>query len=198
MEDDRTIGAGKIQSGVAKFFTLATAVITGVFLIFLGYAFWTDCLKKEVPAVASEPPVKGTWSSSPDSEPTMVPEPIETKAQYIKSTRMITVTRGKGIYFKDFLKNPDKYKGERIRASVKIVSIEEKDGNTVMNVALTTDYEMAVVAYKGSVDVYKGDIVTIYGEGVGTIEGKNGMGADMTWPGILAKYVKKIRTDDGE
>lgn len=50
--------------------------------------------------------------------------------------------------------------------------------------------------FYGTMKIYDGDIIWVWGEGDGTLEGKNRMGVDMSWPRILAKYIKKVRSED--
>ena len=128
-------------------------------------------------------------SATPSS--TQESSPVISKKEYMKSAKFIGLKKDP-IYIKDFMKNPDKYKDQRVKINVKIMSIKEQDGNTLMNVYLTPDYEVGLVLYKGSVDVYDDDVIAVYGDVIGTVEGKNGMGADMAWPAILARYIKKL------
>lgn len=117
-------------------------------------------------------------------------QPIS-KDDYIQSAKFIG-TKEDDIYIKDFIKRPDYYKNQRIKINLKVMSIIEKDGNTLINVYLTPNFEQGVIVCKGSVDVYDDDIITVYGEVIGTVEGINGMGVAMSWPGILAKYVELL------
>lgn len=149
----------------------------------------------------SNPPTGNTHTQAlPEvvkSQPAKLEPPPETKEQYIASAKLIG-DRNDAIYTKAFIKNPDKYKGQRVKITVKIMDIQEKDGETFMNVYLNRDYDVGLVGYQGSTDVYQGDVILVYGEVLGLISGTNRMGAEMTWPGIMAKYVKKVRSENDE
>lgn len=112
---------------------------------------------------------------------------------YKKTGRFIGSEKRDSIYVKAFVKSPDRFRGERVIARVKVMDIHERDGQTVMNAYLTPNLEVAVITYTGSTDVYNGDIITVYGDAIGTIDGTNGLGAHMSWPGIEAKYIKMFR-----
>jgi hypothetical protein len=112
---------------------------------------------------------------------------------YKKTGRFIGSEKRDSIYVKAFVKSPDRFRGERVIARVKVMDIHERDGQTVMNAYLTPNLEVTVITYKGSIDVYDGDIITVYGDATGTIDGTNGLGAHMSWPGIEARFIKIFR-----
>lgn len=76
------------------------------------------------------------------------------------------------------------------------MAIEESDNQTVIQLQITEKLDTIIAHYPGSVKVYDGDWVTVYGEGKGTFEGANRMGASMSWPIIAAKYVVKHASGD--
>lgn len=122
------------------------------------------------------------------------PKP-ESKKEYISSTQRIG-RQGSAIYYKEFLKNPNKFMGERVNIRGQIMNIEEADNQTVIQLQITENFDTIIAHYPGSVNVYDGDWVTVYGEGKGTYEGANRMGASMSWPIIAAKYVVKHASGD--
>jgi hypothetical protein len=120
--------------------------------------------------------------------------PVESRAEYEKTAKRIG-EKTDPIYIKAFTKNPDKYAGQRVKVSVKVFKIEEQDSKTLMNVYLSKDYEPAIVYYEGESDIYDGDVIMVYGEVVGRLEGQNALGASMTWPTIHARYFKKLKEE---
>lgn len=134
----------------------------------------------------------GSNSQNIVSQPEAVVNPPvkESKDDYIKSTSKIG-RKGEAIYYKDFLKAPDRYKGQRLNITGKVLEIQESDGQSFIQIIITRDYDSVVVGYPGVVDVYKDDWVAIYGEGAGSVDGKNRMGASISWPAIKATYVVK-------
>lgn len=117
-------------------------------------------------------------------------KPAESKEDYIKSTSKIG-KKGEPVFYKDFLKAPGRYKGQRINITGKVLEIHENSGQSVIQIIVTRNYDSVVAGYPGTIDVYKDDWVTIYGEGAGSVEGKNRMGASISWPAIKATYVVK-------
>jgi hypothetical protein len=127
-------------------------------------------------------------SQSSIADNPIIKTPQESKEEYISSTKKVG-NRKDAIYRKEFLKNPDKFTGTRINIIGKIMSIEEKDGTTAIQMYVDDNFNTVIVGYPGSVKAYENDIVAVYGEGAGSIDGSNRMGASMSWPAIKAKYV---------
>lgn len=178
------------NESVAKPTGTATKVLTGIligFIVCLLLAFIIGERPTSKPEPSSVAPLVAVKPAPPP----------ESKEDYIASTRKIGL-KGSSIFIKDFIKSPDKYKDERVRIRVKVTDITEKNDQTLMNVALTTNYDPGIVLYQGSLKVYNGDIVEVYGEVYGSHEGQNRMGATMSWPTIVGKYVKKLRSGDDE
>lgn len=117
----------------------------------------------------------------------------ETEKEFKASCKkVVQQDDGKNIYYKELLKNPRKFTGDRIQLPVKIMKIEESNGRTWIQGYISNSYDTAVIDFKGTMKIYEGDIVRVYGFGMGTFEGKNMMGATITVPAIEAQYIKKI------
>lgn len=99
------------------------------------------------------------------------------------------------IEFKVLDKNPDAHLGERLRFTGEIVQIMENDGVTVMRVNVTKTrygYDDTIwVEYPGSVDVYEEDVVWIWGVCFGKFSYTSTIGAEISLPGLFAKFVEK-------
>ncbi len=121
--------------------------------------------------------------------------PVVTEAEYIASAKQVIRIDDskKGIYYKEFLKNPNKFTGVRLNILGKIMTIEESGGKTFIQMYISNDFDSIVVYYNGNTSFYKDDMIRVYGDGAGTIDGRNRMGASMTWPVIQAKYLKKFK-----
>lgn len=118
------------------------------------------------------------------------PIPVESQEQYVSLCKFVG-TKKAPIFYKDFMKNPDKYKGARVHIYGKILEISEKDKVTRINLLISYHRDVVLIYYEGSAEVFKGDFVTIYGECLGKRYSKNQMGADHAWPLIKAQYIKK-------
>jgi hypothetical protein len=100
------------------------------------------------------------------------------------------------IEYKVLEKSPDKFKGTFLTFTGKVVQIIEDSGVTFMRVEVTdlgySIYTDVVgVFYQGSIDVYKDDIITFWGEGSGTYSYKSQAGWNIEIPSVKAKYVEK-------
>ncbi|MCM0081818.1 hypothetical protein L4X63_09475 [Geomonas sp. Red32] len=121
---------------------------------------------------------------------------VETKKEYIASTQKVGGKKD-AIYLKEFLKNPGKFHGTRIGVLGKILQIEESGGHTGIQMYVDNRLDSVLVQYPGSIKAYEGDVVMVYGEGAGTMDGQNRMGASITLPIIEAKYITiRQRGDD--
>lgn len=129
-----------------------------------------------------------------NTPPPPPPVKIESEKDYIASTQKVGSSKDP-VYIKEFLKNPDKFKGTRMNIVGKIMNIEEGKEGTAIQMYVNNQYDTVIVFYPRTVKVYDRDIVRVYGEGAGSIEGKNRMGAMMRWPVVAAKYVKKVAED---
>jgi len=204
MEDDRIEANNDAKpsdlSGVKAFFG---ALIAGIVV----FSIFSSCSDKK--SASSSPPVDAptvkTDSVSNDtsylSRNLVSPAnaqvakeltPADYKKDYIKSCQKVG-SRRDPIYLKEFLKSPDKFKGNRISILGKIMFIEEDSGRTVIQMYVNSNFDTVVVRISESVKVYDGDVIQVYGEGDGTFEGVNRMGASMSWPLIAANYISLKR-----
>jgi len=123
----------------------------------------------------------------------VIPEkPAETKEQFIASTKLIGL-KDSPVYWKEFLKNPDKFSGQRLKIRAKILEIEESQGQTVIQAYISNDYDMIIILHPDSIPFYKDDQIWVYGIGGGSFEAQNRMGATMSWPIIYSKYVEEFK-----
>jgi hypothetical protein len=176
--------------------TAATVLIAGA--IAITSPDKSEDQKKPAPSKAASGPVSSHDSSSGNSSaqaqtrPAPPPKPAETKEQYIGSAKKIG-TEKMPIFWKEFLKNPDKFRGERVSIIGKILDIQEENGATIIQAYLNQDFDSFIAVHDGSVPFYKEDLIVVYGEGAGSFEGQNAFGAEMKWPVIAAKYIEKYQ-----
>ena len=191
MEDDRVEqNEGEKVNGLK----VGGAVLGAMFLMGLWLSYAPDQVNPSIPS--AKPATTAAAESKPSPEPVeMAPAPVESKKEYIASTKQIG-RNGSAIYYKEFLKSPDKFTDQRLNIRGQIMAIEESDNQTVIQLQITGKLDTVIAHYPGSVKVYEDDWVTIYGEGKGTFEGANRMGASMSWPIIAAKYVVKHASGD--
>lgn len=98
-----------------------------------------------------------------------------------------------GIKYDQLARNPDDYKGEKVKFKGKVVQIMEGDSEIQMRLAVDSDYDMILYCgYDPSIvssRILEDDIITIYGTSIGTISYNSTMGGKITIPGV---YVDKI------
>lgn len=99
----------------------------------------------------------------------------------------------KTIDYPQLKKNPDRYKGEYVKYTGKILQILEGDNITNIRLAVTpTSYgynpnDVIFIEYSGYTDFVDDDIITVYGEIYGSYSYKSQAGFDIALPGLLAK-----------
>lgn len=99
----------------------------------------------------------------------------------------------KTIDYPQLKKNPDRYKGEYVKYTGKILQILEGDNITNIRLAVTpTSYgynasDVIFIEYVGYTDFVDDDIITVYGEIYGSYSYKSQAGFDIALPGLLAK-----------
>lgn len=129
-------------------------------------------------------------SKSSTSPATTVSQKSETKEEYISSTKKIGRQKS-AIYYKDFLKNPSSFKGQRVSVLGKIAQIEETQGATGLQMHIYDGFKAVLVFYPGNLKLYDGDMINVYGEVGEEFKGQNNFGASLTSPTIRAKYIIK-------
>ena len=98
----------------------------------------------------------------------------------------------KEVSFNKLNKNADKYAGEKLKVSGKIIQIMEDDNGGQIRLA-TDDYydDVVFVEYTGSNDFVEDDYITVYGYCDGSYTYTSTIGASITLPKIDAKYIDK-------
>lgn len=97
----------------------------------------------------------------------------------------------KEVDFNKLDKNPDKYTGEKLKVTGKIIQIMENNNGGVMRLALDDYYDDVVfVAYTGTNDFVEDDYVTVYGYCEGSYTYESTIGASITLPKIDAMYLE--------
>ena len=98
-----------------------------------------------------------------------------------------------GITYDNLARNPDDYKGEKVKFKGKVVQVIEGDSENQIRLAVNSDYD--TILYCGydpsivSSRVLEDDIITVYGYSVGTISYQSTLGGTIPIPGV---YVEKI------
>lgn len=97
------------------------------------------------------------------------------------------------IGYNDLARNPDSYKGEKIKGSGTVIQVIESDSEIQLRIAIGGDYDHVIlVGYDPSIvtsRILEDDNVTYYGTSMGTITYESTMGGDITVP---AAYLDKI------
>lgn len=97
------------------------------------------------------------------------------------------------IAYNDLARNPDNYKGEKIKGSGKVIQVIEDDSEVQLRIAIGGDYDhIILVGYNSSIvtsRVLEDDNVTYYGTSMETITYESTMGGNITVP---AAYLDKI------
>ena len=98
-----------------------------------------------------------------------------------------------GITYSNLARNPDDYKGEKVKFKGKVLQVIEGDDSVQIRLAVKSDYDNVLLCeYDSSIvssRVLEDDIITIYGTSVGTISYESTMGGQITIPAV---YVDKI------
>ncbi len=129
--------------------------------------------------------ISGCTSSDSSSINVLQPIPASQTDSYKASAQTIPLA--------NMLKNPDTYKGQKIKVTGEIFQIQESSGSTfiLLNTPETTSYsDRVAVTYGGSVSFVKGDTITAYGEGGGAYSYKSQEGYDITIPLIKAVLIE--------
>jgi len=101
------------------------------------------------------------------------------------------------IPYKDLARNPDNYKGKKVKYTGKVIQVQEEGKNVGLRVNVTKgaygyDDTMFVMYDKGIVNgrVLEDDIISFWGTSAGLLTYKTVMGAEMTIPQAMAQIVE--------
>lgn len=105
-----------------------------------------------------------------------------------------------GVSYKELSKSPDKYKGQRVRYTGKVIQIQEEQGGSgFLRLSVTpTEFgysydDIIYVSYTQPTDALQDDIVTIYGILSGAISYTSQAGYLITVPGMEAAVIEKTQ-----
>lgn len=98
-----------------------------------------------------------------------------------------------GITYDNLARNPDDYKGEKVKFRGEVIQVLEGDGENQIRLAVNGNYDTILYCgYKPSIvssRILEDDVITVYGISVGTISYQSTLGGQITIPGV---YVEKI------
>lgn len=95
------------------------------------------------------------------------------------------------ISYKQLEKNANSFFGEKYKVSGEVFQIGEYGGETWMLLATSGSYDnLMYVTYPGTIDVYEGDYVTVWGEIYGDYSYTSKANYQLTVPWISAKYIE--------
>lgn len=192
-QDEDRVAENSDPEGSRNFITIGLIVFAAIVVIG-GLFLFTPWFDKAIKSSAS----------STEAAPSVAEKPRD--PEDIKNEFMITCTpialhkpktEGASIYVKDFIKNPDKYHDQRVKMRAQIMKIEESGGKTLINAYISNNMDVGVIQFDGSVNAYDGDLLEVFGTVIGRVEGKNMMGAQLTWPAVQGKYIKVVRHEKG-
>jgi hypothetical protein len=175
---------------IPKKWVWSVILITCVVFYFI-YLYSFQTKTETSPSPTNNQPINDTEKQDPKDF--LAGPPPETREQYIASAKKVGWSEKDPIYYKELLKNPNKFKNIRMKIRGKIMNIEENNNETIIQVYISNDYDSIIVYYPQPIKVYKNDFIYIYGDGVGIIEGNNRMGVDITLPAVRAKYIVKYK-----
>lgn len=122
--------------------------------------------------------------------PTPTPNPEKIKADFKASATQITVS--------EIAKDPNYWKQLPITFNAKIINfVQDSQGNTVAaNVSDPNDYS-SIIQLQFSIlldisQVNKGDLVTVWGMGLGSFSGQNSYGASINEGAAKESYLKDL------
>lgn len=100
-----------------------------------------------------------------------------------------------GITYNQLARNPEKYEGEKIKFSGKVVQVIENDdeSETEIRLAVNGDYDSIIlVGYENDIvssRILEDDTITFYGTSVGTISYDSTLGGKITIPAAIANKI---------
>ena len=93
-----------------------------------------------------------------------------------------------GITYDQLARTPDKYTGEKIKFSGKVIQVMEEDGSTGIRLAVNSNYDNVILGtYDSSIvssRVLEDDQITVYGVSAGLYSYETVMGDTMTIPAM--------------
>ncbi|WP_051411441.1 coiled-coil domain-containing protein [Ruminococcus flavefaciens] len=123
----------------------------------------------------------------------------EEKARKAEEERRIAEEKARigyetGITYEQLARNPEDYKGEKVKFYGKVIQVIEGTDEIQIRLAIDSNYD--TVAYCGynpsivSSRVLNDDLITIYGISVGTISYESTLGGKITIPGIAVEKIE--------
>lgn len=108
----------------------------------------------------------------------------QTKDQFKKSC--------KSVAYKTIARNPDKYEGQKIKISGKVIQVMEDGNDVTLRVATKGSYDnIYLVSYeykKNDSKILEDDRITMWGYCTGTTTYESTMGGNITIPSMVASY----------
>lgn len=100
-----------------------------------------------------------------------------------------------GITYDQLARDPDKYTGNKVKFSGKVIQVmEDGSGEVQLRVAVNDNYDTVLYCmYPDSIvssRILKDDQITIYGMSLGTITYKSTMGGNITIPAVDVEKIK--------
>lgn len=93
-----------------------------------------------------------------------------------------------GITYNQLARNPDTYKGKKVKFSGKVIQVMESDGETQLRIAIDGNYDNILLAgYDPAIingRILKNDQITLKGVSIGVITYDSTMGGSITIPGV--------------
>ena len=138
----------------------------------------------------STPPKTETPQSPRDTQPIndmeksdskdflSTPSNMDLHEKYNSISKKVGAHKNDSIYYKELLKNPDKFRNIMMKIRGKIMNIEENNNKTFIQLYISDNYDSIVIYYSQPINFYKDDLIIIYGAGIGPVQGRLGGKAD--------------------
>lgn len=119
---------------------------------------------------------------------------IEEKLKKAEEERNDPATYNTGITYDNLARNPEKYEGEKITFSGRVVQVMEDDGYSQYRVAVDDNYD-TILYIEIQHDllesrILEDDFITIYGESIGTISYESTNSGTITIPAAIVNIVE--------
>lgn len=137
-----------------------------------------------------------TDTPTPTDEPTATPKPTLSPQQIIAKFE----NESQHVTVADIYKSPNSYKEKSLIFTCSVSNFPKDENGDVggINCSDPNTFDSNVqVGIDKSIDVTKineNDLIKVYGLGLGTMQGKNGFGADITTGGVLGLYINDLTT----